>query len=331
MSLDQLRVIHHQKAASLNGVIPGMDTIPGAFHLDTCQRVLWICSIGDLQESLDAGIWSGFSVLAGVEAYAFLLRVATGLESQVIGETDVFGQLKEAWRKAVPLLNEDVNFWIQKIFEDTKEVRSRHLQHLGGVSYGTLVRKFLVEADRVRYAYKDRVTRGPTLLVGAGQLAQSVGPFLQEQEIWIQNRSVKNARALAVELEQKYSARVRVLETTEDEAEGWKVAARAIVCIPVDEACDGLRAELWKSGNALAGETRTLLHLGAQKAQSGDWQSVAGTYFLDDLFELQRAQGEVRSFQIGLALRACEERAKLRALGNSVSIHHGWEDLAVFA
>jgi hypothetical protein len=238
-----------------------------------------------------------------------------------VGETDVFGQLKEAWRKAAPQLNEDTDFWIQKIFEDTKEVRSRHLQHLGGVSYGTLVRKFL----------KDRVSRGPTLLVGAGQLAQSVGPFLLEQEIWIINRSLENAHALAKELKREYSARVRVLETAEDQAQGWTVAAQAVICVPVDEMGDEMRAGLWHAGNSLAHDTRTVLHLGAQKAESGPWQSLENAFFLDDIFELQKAQGEVRTLQIGHALRACEERAKLRALGNSVSIHHGWEDLAVFA
>jgi hypothetical protein len=167
--------------------------------------------------------------------------------------------------------------------------------------------------------------------VGAGQLAQSVGSFLLEQEVWIINRSIDKARALAEELKREYSARVRVLETQEEQAHGWKVASQAVICVPVDETHDPARLEIWREGNKVAGRNRTLLHLGAQKNQSGPWLSLEGASYLDDIFELQKAQGEVRSLQIGLALRACDERAKLRALGNSVSIHHGWEDLAVFA
>jgi len=328
MSLENLYVVHRHKGGQKSAGVftpapngPKAETLSGAFYLDTCQRVLWVCTKEAFEEIRDEVNWAGHEIFKGSEAFSFLLRVATGLESQVVGETDVFGQLKEAWRKATSELSHDVDFWIQKVFEDTKEIRSRHLQHLGGVSYGTLVRKFM----------KDRVTRGPTLLVGAGQLAQSVAPFLLEQEIWIINRSVENARALARELKREYSARVRVLETAQEQAEAFRDAAQVILCVPIDSAHDPARVEQWRIGNELSGHIRTVLHLGAQKVESGPWQSLEDSYFLDDIFELQKAQGEVRSLQIGLALRACDERAKLRALGNSVSIHHGWEDLAVFA
>jgi hypothetical protein len=135
MSLENLCVIHRHKGPgsllpSQNG--PKADSLSGAFYLDTCQRVLWVCTQDDFEEVQETIDWSAYEIFSGVKAYSFLLRVATGLESQVVGETDVFGQLKEAWRKAAPQLNEDTDFWIQKIFEDTKEVRSRHLQHLGG-------------------------------------------------------------------------------------------------------------------------------------------------------------------------------------------------------
>jgi hypothetical protein len=324
MSLKSLCVIHRHKARGPLAPSPNSPdafSLSGAFYLDTCQRTLWVSMKEEFERAFETIDFSGYEVLTGVAAYSFLLRVATGLESQVLGETDVFGQLKEAWRKVSTELDADVDFYIQKIFEDTKEIRSRYLQHLGGVSYGTLVRKFL----------QTKKNADPTLLVGAGQLAQSVGPFLLEQEIWIINRSIDKAHALAEELMREYSARVRVLETQEEQKHGWEVASQAVICVPVDEALDPARLEIWREGNKAAGRDRTILHLGAQKNQSGPWQSLEGASYLDDIFELQKAQGEVRSLQIGLALRACDERAKLRALGNSVSIHHGWEDLAVFA
>ena len=50
-----------------------------------------------------------------------------------------------------------------------------------------------------------------------------------------------------------------------------------------------------------------------------------------DITELCDALGVSRSEQVTQARRACAERAKLRALGSSLSIAHGWEDLAAFA
>src|SRR2546423_284911 len=67
-----------------------------AFAFDSCQRLIWIfgepVSSGRLPSDLP---WEKLSAESG---YEFLLRVVTGLESEIIGETDVFGQFKEAWR-----------------------------------------------------------------------------------------------------------------------------------------------------------------------------------------------------------------------------------------
>jgi hypothetical protein len=74
-----------------------------------------------------------------------------------------------------------------------------------------------------------------------------------------------------------------------------------------------------------------VVHLGLLEANAGAWKGVAGFHSLNDIFAMQDSLEQVRNTKILEARRECEERAKLRALGGSLSLAHGWEDLAVFA
>jgi hypothetical protein len=70
--------------------------------------------------------------------------------------------------------------------------------------------------------------------------------------------------------------------------------------------------------------------LGTLRSEAQDWAKCPNFYALDDLFEIQRQAEGVRGDRFTRALRACDERARLRAMGGSISIAHGWEDLAAF-
>jgi hypothetical protein len=329
MRLESFRVAHLRKipnepalaASALSAISAQIG--PGGLFLDSCQRVLWIYS--DDRDLNCPELASGrLELHEGMDAYRLLLRVAAGLESAVVGETDIFGQLKEAWRKSL-LLDQTVSFWLKKVFEDTKEVRAQHLEHLGGLTYGSLARKHFTANSA------ENGLAGTTLLVGAGNLGATVAPyFTQGEELLILNRGIERAEALRLEVLALHpGARVRVIiPGGADEAEAWAQCTRAIVCIPADDGADAARVEAFRRGGSAG---RTVLHLGCARAQAGAWSLIEGASFLDDIFRLQKSQGEVRSVRIALAKRACDERAKLRSLGGSMSIAHGWEDLALFA
>jgi hypothetical protein len=61
------------------------------------------------------------------------------------------------------------------------------------------------------------------------------------------------------------------------------------------------------------------------------WEKNPEVVSLDDLFEMQKKIKDVSSVQLVQAEKACEERVLLRALGGSLSVPHGWEDLVAFA
>jgi hypothetical protein len=325
MRVESLRLIHLPKAAAVGGTSAYVSLLPGVFCLESCQRWLWLCDEATIERNPAIRDREELEIFSGSQAYLFLLRVATGLESQIVGETDIFGQLKEAWKSQSATLPADYvqefSPWFQRLFEDTKEIRFRFLHDLGGASYGTLVRRLLKSTPERQYK--------PVLLIGAGQIAHAVAPYLMDAGLWLANRNRRNLDKFFEELATRPNSQLKKLDNFDDEIEAWKKAANVVVCVPLDPQRDPLRVQAWMQ-NPLA-ETGRVIHLGGLLKECGQWTAISCFHALDDLFALQKSQGEIRSVQIAQAKRACEERAKLRALGNSVTIPHGWEDLAAFA
>jgi glutamyl-tRNA reductase len=333
MFLGSLRVIHLAKSGvAVKPPAAFADLFGETFHVDSCQRWIWVDAA---TSSLDGGRadltnldLGGAKVYEGAEAYQFLLQVATGLESQVIGETDIFGQLKDAWKlySKNPSESENIEELVsklapimQKLFEDTKEIRTQYLQNLGGSSYGSLLRKLMREKDLVD---------GPSLLIGAGLLAEGVAPYL-DHDLLISNRNPERAEALASTLrKQSPDARVRVLSSFEEEMEAMKTVSCVVLAIPVKVPPNGMDAK-----RIAYLKTRSdihVIHLGARSGESADWDALPSFDSLDSLFEIEKSLSRTRSVQVERARSACRERSKLRSLGGSF-VAHGWEDLAIFA
>jgi hypothetical protein len=298
----------------------GLDYLP----IDTCQRRVAVCQGATTlsllrREFPDDGALESYE---GADAYAFLLRFAAGLESKLVAETEIFGQIKTAWRafceRGTPLAGQ-LSPWIQLLFQDAKEIRSQHLSSLGSASYGSQVRRLL----------GDEAGGGPTLLVGAGQLAQSVGPWLPGSELWLWNRTRERALELSRELAKRDPARpVRVLESDPDaELAAWRTARNVIVCVPADATHDAARVAAWNERGDRGGR---VIHLGLGAEGCAPWNGLPSLVSLGALFEMLQAHSEQRRRQFERARRACQEKALLRSLGASSSHPHSWEDLAAF-
>jgi len=327
MKLPELQVLHLD--AAVFPLTPADHAVVRsggeAWVIDTCQRTVIVAAGSSARASIVqrlpvAARAQGYS---GTEAYAFLLRFACGLESRLVGECEIFGQVKESWRQfsAAPgALSRELDGWVQRLFKDTKEVRAGPLTHLGSSSYGSQVRRLLGAASE-----------GPTLLVGAGQLAQAVAPWIETPELLLWNRTGERAHELARLVNERHPQRAcRVLApTAAAEIDAWAHAGDVILCVPADEARDAARIAAWM---ARAPQRGRIVHLGLNESgQHEQWAQAPGLTSLATLFDMLRAQSDQRGVQVARARRACAEKAVLRALGPNATQAHGWEDLAAFA
>lgn len=265
---------------------------------------------------------SQMTLLWGSDAYRLLLRVACGLESEIIGETDIFGQVKRSWETyQIAQQKEPIPFsrWIHRLFEDTKEIRSLYLQNLGGNSYGSLARR-IIQTARKNHLHPTETI----LLVGSGQLGQSVAPLLaklSDARLLICNRSPESAQKLA------HSVHANAIPAV-DEKKAWASAHHVVLCTPPHSTLDPIRSSYD------APQIQSVIHLGYPSKIESPWAKVPHFFCLEDLFELEKDCTSLRKTQVDAASRACNEKAMLHALtsesGGPSHLAHGWEDLALF-
>jgi len=319
MKLADLQVLHFEGSEGRLSPAQLACLRKGAWVIDTCQRTV-VVAAGRLavREPLARRSQS----LSGTEAYAFLLRFACGLESRMAGETEVFGQIKASWREFSAtgcLASRQLEGYVQALYQDTKAIRSQHLSKLGSTSYGSQVRRVL-----------GAPTHGPTLLVGAGQLALAVAPWLDSTELKLWNRTGAKADELARRVQERHPERVcRVIEgDLQSELEAWRSAGDVIVCVPPDPSRDAARIAAWRSRPERSGR---IVHLGLGEVRDSVWEGIEQLISLTSLYDMLRTQSDLRDLQLARARRSCAERALQRAPGVASESARGWEDLPAFA
>jgi glutamyl-tRNA reductase len=124
-----------------------------------------------------------------------LFRVVAGLDSMVIGETEILGQAKKAYASAResgsagPLLHR----LLQRAFRVAKQVRSNTDITRGAVSVGSVAVELAVKI------FGDLSER-KVLILGAGETSERTARALSSRgvtDIRVSNRSVKRAESLA--------------------------------------------------------------------------------------------------------------------------------------
>ncbi len=177
--------------------------------LSTCNRTELYCS-GELEDASPIRRWfADYHRLdeREIEPYVYvhpdqaavrhLLRVASGLDSMVLGEPQILGQVKEAYRRACEAgtLGAILDRLYQHTFGVAKQVRTDTAIGASPVSVAfaavSLARQFFSD-------FGDHTA----LLVGAGETIELTARHLQEQGIGrmiIANRTIERAHALAEE------------------------------------------------------------------------------------------------------------------------------------
>ncbi len=146
---------------------------------------------GAATESLSACFYN-FSCESALE---HLAAVASGLDSMVVGETEIFGQLKDAYRAALEAgtTSTAANRTFQRIFSIGKKVRTDTHITSGPTSMGAVAVQLACQS-------LGELSGANVLVVGAGEIARSTARSLRSrgaESIFVANRSYDRAVALA--------------------------------------------------------------------------------------------------------------------------------------
>jgi len=178
--------------------------------LSTCNRVEIYAAtqlaLGDALASLRGFLMERQAGAANAEFYGYgdprsiehLFAVASGLDSMVVGETEILGQLKRAYELALqhkhtgPRLNKA----FQKAFNVAKHIRTQTNIQRGSVSVGSVA----VELAQKIFS---SLAEHPVMVIGAGETGEKTARALLSrgaETIMVSNRSHERALELAREL-----------------------------------------------------------------------------------------------------------------------------------
>lgn len=151
-------------------------------------------------------------ILDEFEALQHLFRVASGLNSLVIGETQILGQVKNAFEDAMERKTSGNNFLqvYQQMLQCAKAVRRGTEIGKGSLSVSFIAVQL---AKNIFSSFHDK----KVLLVGAGEMCELAGVHFNEagvESINVANRTIENAEKLAA----KFGGKAFLLEDLEKAA-----------------------------------------------------------------------------------------------------------------
>ncbi|WP_298941343.1 glutamyl-tRNA reductase [uncultured Psychromonas sp.] len=194
-----------------------------AVIISTCNRCEIYCNFeGDDSSAILRWLTDFHNIEAGSfddnfycyqdqEAVSHLFRVSCGLDSLVLGEPQILGQIKQAFAVAshAKSVNKSLNKWFQYAFKVAKKVRTDTQIGANAISVA------FAAVSLARQIFSD-LKQSRVLLIGAGETIELVGKYLLEHEvpnITIANRTL----ARAVELVDKFNAKAITLGQIPDQ------------------------------------------------------------------------------------------------------------------
>lgn len=241
-----------------------------------------------------SSIPAGVRALHDEAAYEHLLEVICGLDSPMVGETEVMHQFK-IFAASLPAEQSLFRDLCHSLLADARQVRSQHLVGLGSRTYGSAVRRLTHDAQRVA-------------IVGTGMLAAEILRFVAGThvvDVWGRRDAFDTGSAAASY--RQFDAALSADERT-----------AIVIAAPVESRIIGEVAKKYRS-------VELLIDLRAEGAQDPP-PPVAPIMTLADVFagaaETSRAVDArvvAARDEIRLRARAYATRAKLNP--------SGWHDL----
>jgi glutamyl-tRNA reductase len=174
--------------------------------LSTCNRVEILAQTQNGSGDLHAFVHNYFKVEPGrfephlyeyheKEAILHLFRVASSLDSMVVGEPQILGQVKEAYAtaRAVGAVNSQLDLLLTRAFAVAKRIRTETAVGSSSVSVASVAVEL---AKKIFGTLKGK----HVCLVGAGKMSELAARHLQAhgaESIFVANRTYERAQTLA--------------------------------------------------------------------------------------------------------------------------------------
>lgn len=290
----------------------------GVVQLETCNRVEFIISadspegVRELEDRLP-----GFSKLVDRDALRHLFKVVSGIDSMVIGEAQIAGQVKSAYYDALErgLTDRELNRVFHRAFFVSKLVRSSTRIGWGSVSVASL-------GVRLAEQVVGDLSGCRVLLLGAGEMGRLVLQHLLARgaaDLVLLNRTVEKAYELA----RRYPVSVRQMQDLE------RLLPEADVVISSVTPGSGYILSAGQLSLLQPERTRCVLDLSFPRSVDPRLRELEGVYLygiedLRDLSEENRQQREAsREEAEGIieeeVYRFCDEQTHLE-----LSDFEGW-------
>ena len=188
--------------------IRAMNGVDGTAIVSTCNRVEIVTSVRD--DEAAAGIVEHVAARAGmpretVEKHLYILRhgdvirhlfrVASGLDSMIIGEPQIAGQVRQAYHTAVE--HNSLDPVLHKLYEQTLRVAKKIRTETGIGEHAVSIPYAAVELAKKIFGDLDGLR---VLLVGAGKIGELTAQHLQGnglREVLVANRAHEKGVELA--------------------------------------------------------------------------------------------------------------------------------------
>ena len=156
------------------------DSIESFYGISTCNRTeLYLFGAKSISKEILPEVLNALNIkdisnesfyfLSGHDALVHMCKVASGIDSQVLGEQEIFGQFKIAYKKAkdIKIVGKNLSYLSEKAIQISKKARSETNIGLNSLSVSGLALKL------VRNIFENPHEQN-VLVVGAGSLAQNV-------------------------------------------------------------------------------------------------------------------------------------------------------------
>lgn len=135
----------------------------------------------------------------GIPALKHMLQVAAGLDSQILGDYEIVGQIKNAFNVAKEQGTTDIftNRIFNTILQSSREIRAKTEISSGSVSVAFAASQFVKQ-------HLPNIENSKVLILGAGEIGRNTAlnlkDFMPSEQISIANRTFEKAQLLAEEI-----------------------------------------------------------------------------------------------------------------------------------